>query len=431
MTRANGLQPYLAVATTNTLYAWNLSDSNMDGRLDSVLTVPLPAALTPWNVAALDTMIVAYNGTATLVYGLSGVMVQSYPGTSTFATLGNDWLLLTQGNVASVYNVPSATASSTITVSRPIVAQAGAVYEPGSDIHVLLTGSAGAPWEIFDLTFTSTGASIDHLFPVSRFFIDDDDSVRSLVLADVNKDGRKDILVVTNTGRVLAFDRQGLLLDGFPRSAGAIASGMEAAAVVRSADGMSADILGIDTSGVLHVVGTSRSTHFQVSGQGRGSAALGLVLSGTQGRLAAVTSDRGGRIGLWDLEQNIASADLLWDNPRGDASGRFYVSTTTPGARPLGTGLLPAERTYNWPNPAYGGETFIRYYSDASGSVTVDIFDLAGDKITQLSGTAVGGQDGELRWDLSSIQTGVYLARIKLDAGGKSQERVIKIAVIK
>jgi hypothetical protein len=39
--------------------------------------------------------------------------------------------------------------------------------------------------------------------------------------------------------------------------------------------------------------------------------------------------------------------------------------------------------------------------------------------------------DNEVEWDVSNIQSGVYLAQIESDSGKSSSSVVIKIAVIK
>jgi hypothetical protein len=86
---------------------------------------------------------------------------------------------------------------------------------------------------------------------------------------------------------------------------------------------------------------------------------------------------------------------------------------------------------YNWPNPVYGSTTNIRYYTSENAAISVLIFDLAGQKITELKAQAKGGLDGDLTWDVSGIQSGVYLARVEAVGGGRTEVAIIKIAVVK
>ena len=93
--------------------------------------------------------------------------------------------------------------------------------------------------------------------------------------------------------------------------------------------------------------------------------------------------------------------------------------------------FLPASRVYNWPNTVYGTHTQIRYYTPEDASISIKIFDLAGLKIAELKSLSKGGLDGEVTWDVSSVQSGVYLARVEATGNSRSQVAVVKIAIVK
>ena len=59
------------------------------------------------------------------------------------------------------------------------------------------------------------------------------------------------------------------------------------------------------------------------------------------------------------------------------------------------------------------------------------ILDLSGMKITELSGRGTAGMDNEVTWNVSNIQSGVYLARVEAHSANKSEVVFIKIAVVK
>ena len=94
--------------------------------------------------------------------------------------------------------------------------------------------------------------------------------------------------------------------------------------------------------------------------------------------------------------------------------------------------FFPSGRAYNYPNPVYDGETFIRYYVSEDSKISIKIFDLAGDYVAELNDDARGGMDNESTWSVADIQSGVYLARIEATStSGKSEYAIIKIAVVK
>lgn len=94
--------------------------------------------------------------------------------------------------------------------------------------------------------------------------------------------------------------------------------------------------------------------------------------------------------------------------------------------------FFPEEKVYNWPNPVYNDETFIRFYVLENSEFKVRIFDLAGDLVDELSGFANGGYDNEIKWNVKNVSSGIYYANIEVkSSSGKFASRVIKIAVIK
>lgn len=94
--------------------------------------------------------------------------------------------------------------------------------------------------------------------------------------------------------------------------------------------------------------------------------------------------------------------------------------------------LLPEEQAYNWPNPVYNDETFIRFYVSENAEYTIKIFDLAGDLAEEITGNALGGTENETAWNVKEVQSGVYFASLEVTGiSGKTSTKIIKIAVIK
>lgn len=94
--------------------------------------------------------------------------------------------------------------------------------------------------------------------------------------------------------------------------------------------------------------------------------------------------------------------------------------------------FFPTSRAYNYPNPVYNGETAIRYFVNEDSKINIKIFDLAGDFVAELKADAEGGLDNETIWNVNSIQSGVYLARIEaISLSGETESVIIKIAVVK
>ncbi len=148
--------------------------------------------------------------------------------------------------------------------------------------------------------------------------------------------------------------------------------------------------------------------------------------------LAAVTVS--GVLYVWDLASRFTAS--TWNQRYADESNRNYLPEQdpgSPGVNPVATSaaLLPAERVYNWPNPNTENFTLIRYYLTRQAQVSIKIYDLAGSLVSELPAPGTPLVDHEVRWDLSDVQSGVYLGRIEAKSGGLREVRVIKIAVVK
>ncbi len=46
--------------------------------------------------------------------------------------------------------------------------------------------------------------------------------------------------------------------------------------------------------------------------------------------------------------------------------------------------FFPKSKAYNYPNPVYDNQTFIRYYVSEDSKINIKIFDVAGDFVAEL-----------------------------------------------
>ena len=210
------------------------------------------------------------------------------------------------------------------------------------------------------------------------------------VVADADGDGDVDIVAVTEDGLVVAYDKNGAMANGFPLQAGI---GNQAVAA------FSFPVLALSATGI------------------------GL----------AVASSDDGSIVAWQTGtiRGVRSPGLPWPQYQHDAQHTGLAIEPLTGT-PISSQFFPKERAYNWPNPVYDGKTFIRYFVKENATVNIKVFDLAGDLVTTIPNPpGVGGVDNEVEWNVGSVQSGVYFARIEANGGGGSGVAVIKIAVVK
>ena len=90
--------------------------------------------------------------------------------------------------------------------------------------------------------------------------------------------------------------------------------------------------------------------------------------------------------------------------------------------------ILNKTETYNWPNPA-DQETNLRFQIESAGQVEINIITQSGRMVFKNTYQANGGTAEEISLDTSTWGSGAYFALIKATVNGKSESKLVKIAV--
>ncbi|MFQ6113084.1 MAG: FG-GAP-like repeat-containing protein, partial [bacterium] len=205
----------------------------------------------------------------------------------------------------------------------------------------------------------------------------------SPILADIDADGRPEILIGSKENKLLAFHHTGKSAAGFPLSTG---KAINSTPVVAD----------LDNDGDIDI---------------------------------AVASDDG-FLYAWDLSGTFNLANIPWGSYFHDAhhsNSNLEVRRPRPGSGQL----MPSNLVYNYPNPTEGNQTTIRYSLNFPAQVKIKIYDLAGELIDELTGTGFAQTENEVQWQLDNIESGVYLARVEAIGDGKRDVAIFKIAVVK
>ncbi len=202
------------------------------------------------------------------------------------------------------------------------------------------------------------------------------------LLFDVDGDNHSDVLASSKKGQILALDKQGRIKPGFPLSTG---GRMVTDPVIAQLD------------------------------------------EDAEMELAAITND--GALYIWQLEQPFNPDLESWFMTNYNAKNNVVLEAVQQ-QQPLGHGLMPKGRVYNYPNPNIGDETNIRYYLNAPAQVRIRIFDAAGDLIDEFSGPGNTGTANEVKWNVGDVASGVYLCQVEAKSQDKTERRIIKIMVV-
>ncbi len=419
-----GVKTYVVGAQDSTLFIWDL-DSTTAGVSPSVTlyTTSLGTAITsgPMILDSLGTRIVVVgteNGSVWKVR-LDGVIHSS----ATLSALPIVGLLANPGTPGTFY---CATQSSVIlggtNAALPQSVQGWKIAGgqiPGA-LMVVAAQNGGKRIIGFDGTLASR-----------LFDIQVGDTLLDVIVADADNDGRNDVVVTAGSG-LYAFNLGGVLLDSFPyrTTDGSRFTGSPLAVDV-DGDGKRELMIRSATGAIYAFASGGRMINgfpFQISPAGAGSLNIFETAAGLTGFLSV---NRSGNVAGWELDQTYSFQQGDWRGYLSDAGhGSFNLGPAAVQGLQV-SGFLPKERVYNWPNPVYGSTTNIRYFTTEPAKVIVRIFDLAGESVTELKGDSPGGIDTEIVWDVSGIQSGVYLAHVEASSGGRTDAVIFKIAVVK
>ncbi len=199
-----------------------------------------------------------------------------------------------------------------------------------------------------------------------------------LLSADINIDKLQDIIAVTKDGKISAFSgSDGKMVKSFPLA-----------------------------------LGGEQKTY--------------PILTESAGRLYLTAISGNGKCGVWAFEEGTGKAG--WMGMYKSNSNNNVISEASSELKHIDD-FVP-ETAYNYPNPAYGNTTYFRFYAGEDAEYSIDIFDLAGSLAGSLKGKATGGIENEVRWDISSVQSGAYFAKLELKSP-INKSKIIKVAVIK
>ena len=262
---------------------------------------------------------------------------------------------------------------------------------------------------------------------ISQFPSINNSEVFSFILADILGTGENQILY-SSENRLNIVTLQGASIEHFPYETDNILS--QYLNVIDLQNDGFAEILFYDIKGNVFLVSSKDGKLIDNFPIGVGNRIRNNPILYTNGSVPSLfLLDEEGNYRIYDLNYPN-SFTIMFSQEYGNAGNNFVFST--PKSINQITEYFPESKAYNWPNPVYDNETYIRFYVAENSQVQIKIIDLAGDLVAELSGSAIGGMENQITWDVSKIQSGIYFANIEVtSANSKSANKIIKIAVIK
>jgi hypothetical protein len=120
---------------------------------------------------------------------------------------------------------------------------------------------------------------------------------------------------------------------------------------------------------------------------------------------------------------------VSWPAIGGGFSRRWSVPTDSLDPLEPSSGLS-LSGLYAYPNPCRDDEIYFRYRLNRDCDVTIEVFDQEGQRIDEFPGLGTASDNAE-PWDVSSIASGVYLAKVSCKYGNDEEFGFIRFAVVR
>ncbi|MEW6609076.1 MAG: hypothetical protein AB1414_16805 [bacterium] len=218
--------------------------------------------------------------------------------------------------------------------------------------------------------------------------------LRGMAIADFNQDGKKEIVVGSDVGKVIMLDCNLNLLTQFNHSS-------------KIAVGCINDLSG---DGHLEIITYSQDDQI-------------IVLDDELNKLWSYTllpNDKITHLVTSDVDKDGVNDILV-------LSDKLYLLKASEGIYTPTADII----VYSYPNPAKDVDKLtFRYYLPKDADITIDIYDISYDWVTTLKGKGDQGRYSQLEWDILDIASGLYIYIFTVDFVDGTNKTIVKRLVI-
>jgi hypothetical protein len=252
-------------------------------------------------------------------------------------------------------------------------------------------------------------------------------------ITDINEDGETELLFIDlEQNRLVGINREGTLLPSFP-----ITPPQDVEFIGTP---LIADLEG-DGEYDLMIPGISPSSSdiyaYSLSGKPKDGFPLligGNTMDNTLPLLPAITPQYlasispEGRFKVWYF---AGMEDIQWASAYGNDTFNKVTGRIEDGTiQEPDFLLLNKEETYNWPNPARN-ETMIRYQTSEPAEILIKVMTQSGRLLEKLQFQSSSTLPSEHRVDTSDWASGAYYALVEARANGRTERKLVKIAIVR
>ena len=244
-----------------------------------------------------------------------------------------------------------------------------------------------------------------------------DGNYKSLSLIDLDNDQNMEILAVDMNGNIHAFDLNLFSKNGFPLSANAKTSVFS----INLLDDKKRELVYQNNNGEIIVLNHEGKIIDIIASKDK------LISLGTYEGKDGILTDKSF---FPFIEKNQINMNE-WRYPFSSADNSRYLSIDKPTSNNIF--IIDQKLSYAYPNPSNGEAINFRLKLGFVDKIDIFIYDIAGYLIKEISlnQLVINNDILEIPWNISNIESGIYIARILVRNKNKSDEKIIKLGIVK
>ncbi|MEA3392956.1 MAG: T9SS type A sorting domain-containing protein [Candidatus Marinimicrobia bacterium] len=240
--------------------------------------------------------------------------------------------------------------------------------------------------------------------------------LKSIIPLHMNNDGEFEILALTEfegSKTLSAFSHDGPLLNNYP-----IFENYTELRVYKS--GGNPQIVAYDPAGLIDIYDVNAEKLFSIPAPVNAASFF----------IEQVTADTAWIIADGSIYP-VSSSSVYWGYNGKDAAFSNAQSATNSAVPIVSDILIKDGLIYNYPNPIEGERTKFRFFATGATRATINIFALDGRFIRTIEQDVIDQQWNEIPWFVYGEESGVYIAKIDITDGTKTETYFVKPAILK
>ncbi len=236
---------------------------------------------------------------------------------------------------------------------------------------------------------------------------------------DLNNDGNIEVLALDSDGNIFGLNKNYTFATGFPVDYDVVPPILAKNIIGDEYP----EIIFKNSAGEVIILNNIGELQYRLSGNKNSKL---LILGENENRNTIVTESN-----IWVFDELSQNGGNEWTTWYGDENNSKVIEIDYIKEITSNDDLIDKKRSYVYPNPARDGKTKIRVFNYSADKINLKIYDAAGYFIDEIqSNIDVKNNVWETDWDVSDLESGVYLIKLTATKQNREDSIILKVGVI-